>query len=201
MSSKIYKKESSNLLIITSNYSLIIGNAITKLPVRIPQKTFFRLYWFGWNILLAMVEDAVLTKIFISFNWFFPRCSKLVFKFVTFLILLDSYLKDSLNGPWGLLLIWTIFSRCVAFTDVPQNTPKYMSCINETACFPANCVQQMHLDSLPMGMKCIKWSRKALDGFHLLNGANGWDRFVCLVAGIVSANQRFSHHWYWDVPT
>ena len=69
-----------------------------------------------------------------------------------------------------------------------------MSCISETACFPANCVEHTHLDSLPVGKECVKWSRKALDGFCSLNVANGWGEFVSLVAGIVSANQRLSRH-------
>ena len=69
-----------------------------------------------------------------------------------------------------------------------------MSCISETACFPANCVEPTHLDSLPVGKECIKWSRKALDGFRLLNMANGWGECMSLVAGIVLANQRLSHH-------
>ena len=70
----------------------------------------------------------------------------------------------------------------------------YMSCISETACFPANCVEHMHLDSLPVGKECINWSHEALDRFHLLNVANGWGEFMSLVAGIVSANQRLSCH-------
>ena len=69
-----------------------------------------------------------------------------------------------------------------------------VSCISQTACFPANCVEHMHLDSLPVGKECVKWSRKALDGFHSLNVANGWGEFMSLVAGIVSANQRLSCH-------
>ena len=69
-----------------------------------------------------------------------------------------------------------------------------MSCISKTACFPANCVEHTHLDSLPVGKECIKWSHKALDGFHSLNVANGWGEFMSLVARIVSANQRLSCH-------
>ena len=69
-----------------------------------------------------------------------------------------------------------------------------VSCISETTCFPANYVEYTHLDSLPVGKECINWSHKALDGFLLLNVANGWGEFVSLVAGIVSANQRLSRH-------
>ena len=68
------------------------------------------------------------------------------------------------------------------------------SCISETICFPANCVEHTHLDSLLVGKEGIKWSRKALDGFCSLNVVNGWGEFVSLVAGIVSANQRLSSH-------
>ena len=59
--------------------------------------------------------------------------------------------------------------------------------ISETTCFPANCVEPTHLDSLLVGKECVKWSRKALDGFHSLNVVNGWGEFVSLVTGIVSA--------------
>ena len=69
-----------------------------------------------------------------------------------------------------------------------------VSYISETTCFPANCVEHMHLDSLPVGKECINWSRKALDGFHSLNVANSWGEFVSLVARIVSANQRLSRN-------
>ena len=69
-----------------------------------------------------------------------------------------------------------------------------MSCISETACFPANYVEHTHLDSFPVGKECVNWSRKALDRFHSLNVANGWGEFMSLVAGIVSANQRLSCH-------
>ena len=31
----------------------------------------------------------------------------------------------------------------------------YMSCVSETACFPANCVEPMHLDSLTVGRECV----------------------------------------------
>ena len=69
-----------------------------------------------------------------------------------------------------------------------------VSCVSETTCFPANCVEPTHLDSLPVGRECVLWSCKALDGFCLLNEVNSWGEFVSLVAGIVSANQRLSHH-------
>ena len=39
----------------------------------------------------------------------------------------------------------------ILFKDVQV----YMSCISETACFPANCVELMHLDSLPVGRECV----------------------------------------------
>ena len=70
----------------------------------------------------------------------------------------------------------------------------YVSCISETTCFPANCVEHTHLDSLLVGKECVKWSHKALDGFRLLNMVKSWGEFVSLVARIVSANQRLSHH-------
>ena len=32
---------------------------------------------------------------------------------------------------------------------------RYMSCISETTCFPANCVEPTHLDSLLVGRECV----------------------------------------------
>ena len=37
---------------------------------------------------------------------------------------------------------------------LPTMRSIYMSCICETTCFPANCMEPTHLDSLPVGKEC-----------------------------------------------
>ena len=43
----------------------------------------------------------------------------------------------------------------IPLLDTDSTMTLYMLCICKTACFPANCVEPTHLDSLPVGRECV----------------------------------------------